>query len=547
MQKKIIPLLILMLLLFTACTNNPEGNGGKLDDDSSVIQKLNLSTDQPITTLDITKVYDNPSREILINTTHGLFRKGQYSRAEKALVDTYKVSDDGLKWTFNLKKGIMWSNGAEVKADDFAYAFYRQVALKEHGASNVYYREAAIKNIDEILFEGHSIDELGVKATDEYTLVLELSRPIAFMENILTLPAFYPINRAFCEEQGETYGSDIDSMLFNGPYVVSKWDSENEMVLTKNPYYYDLEEIEIDEISYKVITDYDEKLELYKNGGLDILYLWNDYLEEFEEHPDLIKKHTNVMVGIQVKKAGALLSNDNARKAFSHVIDKEYITENLFKGLPEPANYLVPYGFAYTSEGVDFRDSVKEYRSYNREKAISYWNKAKKELSFETVEIGLVADRFRFDVDEVLEVIKEQLTTSFDGIKVNIYYSPYSSRSALLHDAREDTVLILTSIAGDYADPLTYLEAFESESYYNNKSYDNAEFDSIIESCRSGALVFDKEARWKALQDAEQTIIEEDLVFYPLWKKRKGYLQNPQITNIIQDPLYSIRGFWDVE
>jgi len=513
----------------------------------TTVEHLSIALEREVVLLDSAKTYDIDSLGILNHTNEGLFRKSKDNVIKKALVESYEVEEDGLTWTFHLKKGMRWSNDVEITAHDFVYAFRRNVTLNEFTPFSFFYREASFKNIEEILLGDLPVSELGVKAGDDYTLVFELSKPIAYMESLLTYPVFLPINEEFCVSKGDEYGTSIESTLISGPYSISKWDNGNEIVLLKNDKYYNSKNISVEETSFKVVKEYEKNIELYKADGLDVIDLWSGYIKEIPEDLDWKGVHSNTMVGMQIQKKESILSNINARKALSYAIDREYICNNVLSGLPEPANYLIPYNFAYNIEGKDFRDFSKEYISYDSKTAENYWNKAKDELGIETAELGIIIDSFLFDMEGIAETIKNQLTTNLEGLEVNIYIDRYSSELAIFRSAPEDAVLVLTSHSGYYPDPMAYLEIFESDNPYNNGGFINSEYDSIMESCRNGELANNAEPRWEALQRAEAILLEEDCGFYPLWQRKKPIVMKSELTNLIKNPLAPMWGYWEVE
>ena len=221
--------------------------------------------------------------EVLVNTYDGLLEYDVENQLKGALATEWTTSEDGLTWTFKLRQGAKWvdSTGkelAEVTADDFVAGFQHMLDDPEGGLE--WLVEGVIKGVTEYVGGEATFDEVGVKATDDYTVVYTLEAPCTYFDTMFGYGVFAPLNRAYYESLGGTfgpdsesgtYGTDKDHIAYNGPYIISTFVSENTIVFTKNESYWNKDNINIDKITWiyndgKVATQaYDD----YKAGILD--------------------------------------------------------------------------------------------------------------------------------------------------------------------------------------------------------------------------------------------------------------------------------------
>ena len=218
--------------------------------------------------------------EAIVNTFDGLVEYDCENVMQPALAESWEVSDDGLTYTFHLRQGVKWvdSQGrevGEVTADDFVAGM--QHMMDAMGGLE-YLVQGVIVNANEYI-SGDVTDfaEVGVKAVDDYTLEYTLCQPTSYFMTMLGYNVFAPMNRSFYESKGGkfgaefdnsaasyTYGKTPDDIAYCGPYLVSNFTSENTIVFTANPSYWNKDNITIKTLTW-----------LY-NDGEDALKAYND-------------------------------------------------------------------------------------------------------------------------------------------------------------------------------------------------------------------------------------------------------------------------------
>lgn len=527
-MKKILALVLVLVLsmgMITGCNDNKK----KSDPSDTTISKiLRLAQTSDITSLDSTVATDQVSLEVLGNTIEGLFTLIGGNKVEKGLVESFEVSRDSLTYTFELRDAV-WSNGKAVTANDFVYA-WRRLANPNTGSQYAFLIETAgIKNGAAVIKGEKSVKELGVKADDEKTLVVELDIPVPFFKNLMTLPSFFPINQEFAKDKGDKYGTSIETTLFCGPYKLSKWEAESEYELKKNKKYWDKDNVSIDIVNFKIVEDLNDALDLYESDDIDAVSLSGKNIADYADHKDLTSVLGTDVYFLQLNQANEIFKNVNARRALSLAIDKTFITEKILGNGSIPADYLVPSNLANGIDGKDFRENTGTYNTMDKEKAIEYWTKAKEELGITKATVSFLS----FDTAttrKISDSIKEQLQNTLEGLSVDIEYK--SIKNKLAKEDKGDFDFSLGGWGPDYGDPMTFLDKWITNAEQNIVGYSSEEYDNIIKRTKSGDLTTNLKTRWTELQRAEKILLQNDVVIVPLYQVSNKSLKQQYIRNM---------------
>ena len=558
--KKLVAILMVMFLItgmFVGCsddkqepvtsekteTNNNTEEPKKESNEPKILRILDGSD---IPSLDQSIATDNVSFEVLGNTLEGLFALVGANKLQNGVCESYTVSDDGKTYTFKLREDSVWTNGDKVTAHDFVYS-WKRLANPETASQYAFMIEtAALKNGSAIISGEIPVDDLGVYAKDDYTLVAELEAPVPFLTNLLSFPSFYPLNQKFVEEKGDAFGTTIENTLFNGPYVLSKWETEFEYAYNKNDMYWNKDSIKIDIITARIVKDRNTALSMYETGEIDSVGLTGEQIAQYEGHDDMVSTLDTTMLYLEFNQDNPILKNLNTRKAMAFAVEKTFITDEILANGSIPADYLIPMNFSAGPDGNDFRETTGTYNHYNKDEAAKYWAQAKEELGIESATLEFLT----FDNDNarrISEYIQGQLQANLDGLTVEIVQQPFNNKIALEDEGKFDI-----SFAGwgpDYGDPMTFLDMWTTESGHNVVNYSNEEYDTIIQRTKMGDLTTDLEKRWSELQRAEKILLEEDVVIVPIYQRagkglRQNYVKNWQLNAFAPDHYW---GTMDIE
>ena len=489
---------------------------------------LKVQLDVEVASMDPQIAVDEASFGVISAVTEGLYSIDKDGKPILAMAEDVQKSEDGLNYTFTLKDA-KWSNGTAVTANDFVFAWRRLVNPDTASEYAFIAGIAGIKNADEIAAGEKSIEELGVTAKDDKTLVVELSTPVTFFESLMAFPSFLPVNEAFYTEAGDNFATTVDTILANGPYKVSAYEpAATTIELVKNDTYWDADAVKLDGIKFQVIKEAQQAMLAYQNGDLDIATLAGEQVDQFKEDPEF----TNIMEGylwfISPNLEVPGIENQNLRKALALSYDKEAIVNNILKDGSVVADFAVPKLLATGPDGKDFRETADTYFTTDKEKALEYFNLAKTELGKETFTYSMLVEDTEAS-QNVAQFIQAEIQATLPGVTINLEVMPKKNRVERMQEG--DFEFVLTRWGPDYADPMTYLDMWSTGNSNNYGLWSNAEYDEIITSAKSGKLALDPEARWEELKRAEY-IAMEDAVILPVYQKGSAVMIKSNVENV---------------
>ncbi|MDO4483173.1 MAG: ABC transporter substrate-binding protein [Clostridia bacterium] len=304
--------------------------------------------------------------------------------AEGALVPNfatgYEMSDDGLVYTFTLRDGLKWSDGSDLTAADFVWSWKRAAATET--AADYSYMFNGIKGYP---------DELAVTASEDgKQFTVELTAPCAYMLDLAAFPTFFPVKQDVVE--GAEGYKDADGNVVkpnawaleagyvtSGAYTLTEWKHNESMVFTKNPNFWDAENVKLETITMMLSADDTAIYGAYQAGDLDFCdSVPNDLVESLKEDPEfhLISALGTYYIIFNVKSPlfdGKTVEQANAmRQAFSYLIDRDYIIETVGQCGQEMANAFIPSGMADGNGGV-FKANDADY-TYPDADTVGYYN-----------------------------------------------------------------------------------------------------------------------------------------------------------------------------
>ena len=248
-------------------------------------KELSITSASDIPTLDISKAEDTVSSEVLMNTMEGLVKLDKDGKLAPGVAEKWEKSEDGKSWTFHLRKDAKWSNGDPVTAKDFEYSWKR--TLDPATASTygfIMYDIVGAKDYN--LGKTDNADGVGIKAVDDYTLKVDLARPVHYFDSLMFFKSFLPQNEKAVKEFGSEYGTASDKIYYNGPFTLSNWKIEDVYTMSKNPNYWDASSVKIDKVNTKIVKDANAALNLYETGSIDLVGLSSENVDKYKDSPE---------------------------------------------------------------------------------------------------------------------------------------------------------------------------------------------------------------------------------------------------------------------
>ncbi|MDA1662166.1 peptide ABC transporter substrate-binding protein [Bacillus cereus group sp. TH153LC] len=507
-------------LLLTACNN-------KADKSETEVKKqvLNVTVSEEIPSLDTAKTMDGTSAHIMQNIFEGLYVLDDQDQPIPAVAKSFKRSEDGKKYTFDLRKDAKWSNGDSVTANDFMFAWKRAISHETASqyASMLFY----VKNAKEINKGTMPLDALGVKVINDYKLEVELEQPIPYFLQLLALPIYLPQHESFLKEQGSNYGLEPNNLIYNGPFVLEKWKHEQEFQLKKNDTYWNEKKVKLDEINFHIVKDTMTAVNLYEAGDLDRVPINSQFVDKYKGNKELHMSSDPGIAMLRFNETNKVLANKKVRQSISLALNKEDFVAHFINNGAKPASGLVPVGHINEKTGKDFRKENGDLSSYDLQTAKKVWEEAKKELGVEQVNLEFLT----FEQDNakrMAEYIKGDLEKNLQGLTLQIKQQPFKQKLQL--EQTGDYDITMANWGPDYKDPISYLELFTTGNPNNKMSYSNPRYDELIKKAKN-ELVLDSEKRWEVLREAEQVLLE-DAAVAPLYHIGSAYVQKDYVKGI---------------
>ena len=483
------------------------------------------------------------SATVIGNTFEGLMRLDDKDVPIPGMADKYEMSKDGLVYTFHIRKGAQWSDGKPVVAGDFEYAWKR--ALKPATASEYAYQLFYLKNgqgyneselaaADKTAgVKSATIDEVGVKAKDDSTLVVTLENPTVYFLSLMAFQTYMPVRKDVADKD-TAWATKSATYITNGAFKLKEWVPKDVMTFVKNDKYWDASNIKLDTINYKMLEDQTAALSAFKAGQMDMLI--NPPQSEIpglvkdgscEITPNLATYYyaanlTPEAVKINPEAAKAL-QNVKVRKALNLAINRKDIVENVTKGGQTPATSFVPKGML-EPDGKDF--ASKKY--FPAEGDIAQAKKLLAEAGYPGGK-GFPKITFLYNTlaghQNIAAAVQDMWKTNL-GVNIELKNQEWK----VFLQTRNDKQYILARDGwnADYADPMTFLDLLTTSSGNNDPGYSNPVYDAKILAAKKE---LDPAKRMTIMHEAEDILMNE-MVIIPIYEYTNIIVSKPNITGV---------------
>lgn len=465
---------------------------------------------------------------VLGSLSEGLLRLDENHNPQPALAESYTVSDDGLVYTFTLRDGITWSDGTPITAKDFEFAWLEAMCDQDkNGYADVI--APFIKNGWAWMNHEVEASEVGVKALDDKTFECTLENPTAFWNRLITLPCFFPLNEEFYRAQGggDLYATSVDTMMYCGPFVATFMDLGVGVTMEKNPNYWDAENVKLDGVDIKVITDSSAALNAYEAGELDRVNLSSIDVVLFSGDPEFGSYSDFRNYFVQYDVANPKM-NLNIRKAINYAIDRETLVNEILMTGAVAAGGVVSRGI-HGNDEMTYRDYAGDFSYYDPELAKQYWDAGVAELGYVPELTMLTAEGTDFDD---MATFLQDCFRKVLGVEVTINKMTQKARNEIMKYETYD--FALNAWGADYDDAMTWLELWTNNSNGYRGNYGTPEYIAMIEDARSET---DDAVRLDKLVAIEKKLIDEDCVVTGIYDRGYSYLQRPYVENYIVHPV----------
>lgn len=476
-------------------------------------------------TLDPARADDVHAFNVLADLYEGLVITGPDGDLVPGAAAGWEVSNDGLTYTFRLRDDGRWSDGRPVTAADFVAAIRRAV----EPATNSPYASLlhVIRGAAAITAGDPGTHDLGIRAADAQTVIVELVARTPALPAILALPVAYPLPPGSDRDDGRY--SDPAHFVGNGAYVLSDWRPGDHLRLVRNPLFRAADSVPIDVVEYHAIADPVTELNMYRAGELDITFtvpagqvprLRASMADELRIAPTL------GLYYLAFDLTEPPLDDGELRRALSMALDRETLVGLLGRG--EQAAYgLVPPGMGqYDAARYDWRDLPDDTR---RERAREAYARAGYGPS-RPLGLRLVYDTGDV-VHETLAVAVAAMWRDVLGVDVELDKREWKYFLAT-REHRAEWDVMRFAWTGDYAHPRTFTGILHSESPQNLPGYASERYDRLLEA----AAAADPSEQLERLAEAERAMLG-DYPIVPLYFYVSKHLVAPAVGNFRPDAM----------
>ena len=446
------------------------------------------------------------------------------------------TNDDGtVTYTFHLRDGIKWSDGKDVTAGDFEYSWKRLVSPDT--AADYNYMLDCVVNANEIMAGEKDPSELAVKAVDDKTFVT-LTTDLPYFEELCAFPAMMPVRQDIIEANGDQWTFDPSTYISNGPYKLTEWTHNSQIVMAKDENYYDYANLGPDTLTFKLMDDANAMLSGFKSGELD-------YIQEAPqaELPNLIASGDMKIVDylgtyyvcFQTQKAP--FDNPKVREAFTLAVDRNYIVEKVTQSGQVEAGAYVPSGISDAEEGSDFRKVGGDYYDPTKDAYEANCEKARQllaEAGYPNGE-GFPVVEYLYNTNDAHKAVAEALQNMWEqelGVTVTLNNQEWNAFLQTRKDG--DFSIARNGWISDYNDPVSFLDMWVTGGGNNDAHYANPDYDNLIAQAKAES---DPAARMKLLHQAEDILVGQDYVVDPLYFYTQKYMLRDGIEGMYYCPL----------
>lgn len=423
---------------------------------------------------------------------------------------------DNTVYTFKLRQDAKWSDGKRVTAYDFEYGFKRACEMKAE-ASKIY--SLYIKGADEYINGTGSLDDIKVKALDKNILEVEIKEPTPYFMEILSNHQFYPVRKDVVEAAGEGWETNPESCISNGPYMLHSYEPDSYILLSKNPSYFENENVNIPYIKCLINTQNKNMNLMYDNNEVHLMriYPYGDL-----EGDNLLYSNYIGTSYILFNTSKKPFEDVNVRKAFAYGIDSKYYSETVYPDSIQSYGFIPPNMKLSNGETIGInRENADYLMDVNSEKAMQLLNTAGYNNDFPEVELTTDNEFFGNHIKSMLN----------NNLNVNVKLNIVSFQELIKKRNTGDFEMITESWSADYNDTMTFLSVFNM--YDANVWYK----ENFVQSIENSAITTGT-TRDKLLINAEKVLIDE-LPAIPIYHYRYCYRFN---NNIIENLKCDVMG-----
>ncbi|MGF1750011.1 peptide ABC transporter substrate-binding protein [Vibrio cionasavignyae] len=479
-------------------------------------QAITLNNGAEVTSIDPAKQAAEPAFNLGRDLFEGLTVQDKTGKTIPGIATAWHASHNNTVYTFQLRQS-KWSNGEPLTAHDFVYSWQR---LLDPNTASPYAWFAAIpkiKNSAAIMKGKMAPDTLGVRAIDDYTFEVTLEQSVPFFIKLLGHPVLAPVHQATIEKHGSNW-TQPENIVTNGAFTVSSWKVNEKMVMTKNPHYWDANNVVLDKVTWLPIGDANVALNRYLAGDID----------QALSIPSAQKKKLLKQYPEQVADTSASLGSTfyylntekgptkdiRVRTALSYAIDRTILTKAILKNGGIPMFTLVP------PQTDGFKSHTPDYATWTQKQRNEQAKLLLKNAGYDKenpLKLTFTVPTFSNDVK--MATAMAGMWKSVLGVQIDIQ----QLEPKVFYALKDPGNVSRGGWTADYNEASTWLDIFVSNGEYNDSKYNNAVYDKLMSE--SKVLADPSQAYIQA-----ETLLIDEMAIIPVYRPGNDqYLVKPHI------------------
>ena len=470
---------LLLILALGACTSDVLTQGPRLAAD----QTLRVAIEDQPQTLDPGQVQYSFEKAVLREISEPLLRPAADTQGvTPAAAASFEVTNNGTVYVFHLRKDAEFSDGQSVKAQDFVYAWRRIMDPRLASPVATFFSDS-IANGDKVALldpqrDAASIDgalqTLGLKAVDDATFQVTLSRPDPAFIWLAAMPAAAPIRQDVVARYGDKWSTSPESMIGNGPFRLAQDVAGQHLTVVPNPHYWGPKPT-LKAIEFDVINDGATALARFQSGDVDVMTVEpaqaGTVAGDRSLTKDLVKSPALTVYWIAFHVTSPRLANPRVRQALAQAIDRRAYVSQVFQGQGRVQETFIPQGMR------GYAPDLASNQKFDATQARATLSSAGVSAA-QLVGLKLSFDKSVDFAKATAQFVHDQLKTNL-GIDIALDPLDTNTLGARLGSGSFDMAGPLGWNA-DYPDPADWFPVFTTTSSYNYSLYQNARYDSLV-------------------------------------------------------------------
>ncbi|RMF00410.1 MAG: peptide ABC transporter substrate-binding protein [Chloroflexi bacterium] len=505
----------------------------------------------------------------------GLAGFDQDANVVPELATDWDVSDDGLVWTFHMRDDVQWvhrdPNTGEyeairpVTAQDVEYGVKR--TLNPNTASDYAYVLYVIDGAEAFNTADPNAEDfadiesaVGVKALDDTTVQFTLGVPAAYFPSIAAMWVTYPQPQEAIDQWGDNW-TEAGLIVTNGPYTLREWNHGSDITIEKNPLWVNADDVQIELFGGPIIQEASTAMALYENNEIDMMADpgWGPPLPDMDRinaDPQLSQelfiapRTCTYYYGFVNSKPP--FDDPLVRKAFAAAIDRQSLIDNVVKGGQIPAHSFAPPGiFGNVADDMGIGGFLVESSYADQVKQAQEWLAEAGYPDGEGLDVLLMHNTSEAHA-QIAQAVQAMWQEAFPKANITIENQEWAVYlKTLLPDSpvEEKPNVYRLGWCADYPDENNWVnEVFNSKSGQNYATYNNPEFDKLVEEA---AIEPDPAKRKELYKQAEDIFIDQDTAIAPIYYYTYVRMYKPWVTPVIRpvsgDPIAQWKIDWDAK